>query len=203
VLGRTLPRLRIPAALILAFLALAFVIGEGSAKEFPLPPEVFDNTRVAAAVDEFLPQLGLSSGQAWGWVVSNNLRALLVASVLGAFTFGVLAVVLLMAPVGLVGYFIGNASLAGQDGTRFLTALVMPHGLLEIPASILAGAAIVHLGLAAVSMPKGGSLGESWLSALADWARVGLGLVLPLVLLAAAVEVFVTPQVAVVLLSGG
>jgi uncharacterized membrane protein SpoIIM required for sporulation len=52
-------------------------------------------------------------------------------------------------------------------------------------------------------MPPGGSLGESLLDALANWTRVGIGLVVPLLILAAAVEVFVTPRVAVMLLSGG
>jgi len=57
--------------------------------------------------------------------------------------------------------------------------------------------------MAVVSTPRGEGLGESWLSALADWAKVGFGLVLPLLLVAAALEVFVTPRVALLLFSGG
>jgi uncharacterized membrane protein SpoIIM required for sporulation len=79
---------------------------------------------------------------------------------------------------------------------------VAPHGILEIPAAILAGAAIVQLGLAALSLPKGSSLGESWLMALAIWARTILGLVVPLLLAAAALEVYLTPWIAMQLFRG-
>lgn len=173
------------------------------ARQFTLPAEMLDGQRLSAALEELGPRMGIASGEAWGWIVGNNLRAILLASVLGAFSFGVLAVILLMIPVGLVGYFAGNAALAGMDPLLFLTALVLPHAVVEIPAAILAGAAILHLGLAVVSMPRGVGLGESWLTALADWARVGFGLVVPLLILAAALEVFVTPRVALFLLSGG
>jgi uncharacterized membrane protein SpoIIM required for sporulation len=203
VFRRTLPRLRASILLICGFLIAGFLLGQAKASEFPLPREAFETGRMAEALETIAPELSLSGGQAWGWVLGNNLRALLLASVLGAFTFGVLAVILLMAPVGLVGYFMGNAVLAGQNGMLLLTALVLPHGVLEVPAAVLAGAAIIQLGLAGVSMPPGGSLGESLLDALANWTRVGIGLVVPLLILAAAVEVFVTPRVAVMLLSGG
>jgi uncharacterized membrane protein SpoIIM required for sporulation len=46
------------------------------------------------------------------------------------------------------------------------------------------------------------SLGESWLQALAEWARINLGLVVPLLAAAAALEVFLTPLVALRLLAG-
>jgi len=110
--------------------------------------------------------------------------------------------VLLMAPIGIIGYFAGNLMLAGQNVTLFLAALVLPHAILEIPATILAGASIINLGAVLISPPKGMSLGESWLQALAGWARINLGLVVPLLVGAAALEVFVTPLVALKLLAG-
>ncbi|MFQ5921906.1 MAG: stage II sporulation protein M, partial [Anaerolineales bacterium] len=103
---------------------------------------------------------------------------------------------------GIVGYLAGNFALAGADTSRFVTALVLPHGLLEIPAAVIAGAAILQLGLAALSLPKGSSLGASWLVALGKWARLSLALIIPLIVAAAALEVFVTPRVAVALLAG-
>jgi len=74
--------------------------------------------------------------------------------------------------------------------------------VLEVPAALLAGAAVIRLGLAGVSLPRGTSLGESWLTSLAEWARVFVGLVVPLLVAAALLEVFVTPRVAVLLLGG-
>jgi hypothetical protein len=48
----------------------------------------------------------------------------------------------------------------------------------------------------------GKTIGESWLAALADWAKIMVGLVVPLFLGAAFLEVFVTPRVAIWLLGG-
>jgi uncharacterized membrane protein SpoIIM required for sporulation len=113
-----------------------------------------------------------------------------------------MAVILLMLPVGIIGYFAGNVALAGQSAAQMVTAFVLPHALLEIPAAIVAGAAILQLGLAAVSLPKGSSLGESLLVAFADWLRLSLGLALPLFIGAAVIEVFLTPRIALMLLAG-
>jgi uncharacterized membrane protein SpoIIM required for sporulation len=84
-----------------------------------------------------------------------------------------------------------------------LGALVLPHAIIEIPAALLAGAAIVRWGMVVVSPSHGRSLGHHWLAGFAEWARLMVGLVVPLLALAAALEVFVTPQIAVRVLFGG
>jgi uncharacterized membrane protein SpoIIM required for sporulation len=56
--------------------------------------------------------------------------------------------------------------------------------------------------MAALSVPKGQSLSESWIKALAEWARLGIGLVLPLLFGAALIEVYITPRIALWLLFG-
>jgi uncharacterized membrane protein SpoIIM required for sporulation len=198
----TLPQARISILLMTVALLAAYQIGFGTASVFTLPAELFGEGEIGEALSEQLASFGFMTGRGWLWVVWNNLRAIVLASVLGAFTFGVAAVVLLMAPIGIVGYFAGNFALAGEDPSLLFAALVAPHGILEIPASILAGAAILQLGLAGLSLPKGSSLGASWLNALGKWARINLGLVVPLLLAAAAIEIFVTPRIAIALLSG-
>ncbi|MEW6567067.1 MAG: stage II sporulation protein M [Chloroflexota bacterium] len=198
----SLPRLRLPLLIMAAALACGYGIGYGLAEQFRLPPEAMALDRLGSGLLTELPQFGLLTSRGWLVIFGNNLRAVALASVMGAFSFGVLAVILLMAPVGLVGYFAGNFALAGQDAARFLVALVAPHAILEVPAALLAGAAILQLGMAAISPPRRRTLGESWLEALAEWARLSVGLVLPMLALAAALEVFVTPRLALMLLGG-
>lgn len=198
----TLPQLRWAAGIMTVALGVAYLIGFRMARQFVLPAEMLRTDGLPEAMSEGLELLELGSGNMWAWIASNNLRAVLLSSLLGTFSFGVMSVVLLMAPVGMVGYFAGNFALAGHDPGLLVLALVAPHGVLEVPAAILAGAAILKLGLSALSLPKGSSLGESWLLALANWGRAMLGLVVPLLLAAAALEVFVTPWVAVRLLGG-
>lgn len=201
-LTQTLWQARGPILIMTAAVVAAFFVGRGIASQFTLPPELFEQVRIDQSLTDELASFGLMSGRGWLWVMWNNLRAVVLASVLGAFSFGVVAVVLLMAPVGIIGYFAGNMTLAGQDPGQFLIALVAPHGILEVPAAILAGAAILQLGLAGLSLPHGSSLGASWLTALGRWARLSLGLVIPLLVAAAALEVFVTPRIALALFGG-
>ena len=201
-LSETLPKLRGAAGIMIVALLVAYLIGFRLAKDFTLPAEMFRVEGIPEALRTEFARMDFGSGSGWLWVVGTNLRAMLLSSLLGTFSFGVMAVILLMAPVGIVGYFAGNFALAGQDASRMVLGLVAPHGILEIPAVILAGAAILQLGLAALSLPKGSSLGESWLMALATWARTILGLVLPLLLAAAALEVYLTPWIAMQLFRG-
>ena len=200
--SHSLPQLKIPALIMMLALLLAYAIGVRLSSTYTLPLGALSIGQVPQGAELDLRSFGLLTGRGWVWVMSNNIRAILIASFLGAFTFGVAGIVLLMAPVGIIGYFAGNLALAGLNAPLLIGGVVAPHGLAEIPAIILAGAAILRLGLAWVSLPQGTSLGESWLRAVGEWARIGLGLVLPLLAVAAALEVFVTPLVALRVLTG-
>jgi uncharacterized membrane protein SpoIIM required for sporulation len=105
-----------------------------------------------------------------------------------------------MLPLTLVAYIVANIAAAGYPAGTFVIALVLPHGLLEIPAIVLTGAAILSLGATMATPAQGKTIGEAWLIALARWTKIIIGLVIPLFLAAAVVEVFVTPYVAVLLL---
>ncbi len=202
VVRRSLPPL-IPALFLMAVaLTTAFVVGVRLAPHYVLPFQSSTFEALPDNIGEQLQKFGMMSAEGWWWILRNNLTALAIAALLGMFTFGVASVILLMAPIGIVGYLAGNLALAGQNAGLYLAGLVLPHATLEVPAALLAGAAVLRLGLAAVSLPQGTSLGESWLKALAEWARIGLGLVLPLLMGAAMLEVFVTPRVAAWLLGG-
>ena len=202
-LGSTVPKLWRAVAFMSLALAGGYVLGLRLAERFTIPSDLLAFSRIQPNLMENMQAFGLLSGRGWLLILVNNMRALAVATLAGVFSFGVLAVILLMVPVAIVGFFAGNVTLAGMDAMRYLTALVIPHGVVEMPAAILAGAAMLQLGMALISPPHGRSLGENWLAALAEWARVSLGLVLPMLIVAAALETFVTPRVAVMLLGGG
>jgi uncharacterized membrane protein SpoIIM required for sporulation len=202
-LRNSLPRSLPALGLVAIVMILGYAIGLWAAGRWTLPTELFNLTADASVIRANLQELGFLKPEGWVWVLGNNVRAILLASVLGAFTFGVLGLVLLMAPILIVGYFAGNLALAGASAGTVLGALVLPHGLIEIPAAMLAGAAIVRWGMVVVSPARGRSLGHHWLAGFAEWARLTVGLVLPLLALAALIEVFVTPQIALRVLFGG
>jgi uncharacterized membrane protein SpoIIM required for sporulation/ABC-type transport system involved in multi-copper enzyme maturation permease subunit len=200
---QSLPR-AVPALVLVALvMASGYGIGLWAARQWTLPAEMFSRQADPQDILASLRGLGFLQPEGWLWVLSNNVRAVLLASLLGAFTFGVLALVLLMIPVLIVGYFAGNLALAGASVGTVLAAMVLPHAIVEIPAAMLAGAAIVRWGMVVVSPARGRSLGHLWLGGFAEWARLMVGLVIPLLALAAAIEVFLTPQIAIRVLFGG
>jgi len=201
-LSKSLKRIRFPILITSAILLAGFFVGYKQAEVFRLPAEIFQVTAFDKDWLEILREFGMLTPSGVVKILWANIRALILTTILGIFTFGVLAEVLLMAPLMITGYFAGSLTQAGQGAFQYITALVLPHAILEVPAAILAGAAILQLGMAAISVPKGSSLGEGWTTSLAEWARISIGIVLPLLIAAAFLEVFLTPRIAVWLLSG-
>jgi uncharacterized membrane protein SpoIIM required for sporulation/ABC-type transport system involved in multi-copper enzyme maturation permease subunit len=137
----------------------------------------------------------------WG-VLKNNVRSLVAAALLGTFSFGSLALALLMAPLAIIAYAAFQAAWAGYNPLLFILAFVMPHGVFELPAAIVATALSVRLGAAMIAPPRGMAVGEGWLQALADFVKVFLAVVLPLLAVAAWVEVHLTPAVVLAVYGG-
>ena len=200
--SKSLKRIRFPILITTATLMIGFLLGYRQAEVFKLPAEIFQVNAFDKDWLEILREFGMLTTSGAVKILWTNIRALLLATIMGVFTFGVLAEILLMAPLAITGYFAGSIAQAGQGALQYITALVLPHAILEVPAAILAGAAILQLGMAAISLPKGSSLGEGWITSLAEWARISIGIVLPLLIAAAFLESFITPRIAVWLLSG-
>jgi uncharacterized membrane protein SpoIIM required for sporulation len=99
--------------------------------------------------------------------------------------------------MGIVGFFAGEMGPLGSDPLTFLAAFILPHGLFELPAAIIATAFALRLGASIIAPPPGVTAGENLLRALADLAKMFLFVVLPLLLLAAWVEANVTPQIVI------
>ncbi|MEJ2707671.1 MAG: stage II sporulation protein M [Anaerolineales bacterium] len=202
VVGPAVRRMLAPVLGMFLALVMGMWAGAGEASEFALPVKTLNLSNLDQGFINGLDAIRFFSVSGVGTVWMHNLRAILLATLAGFFSFGVLGVLVLMIPLMLVGYFMANAAAAGLSPMVFLGALVAPHGIFEIPAIVLAGAAIMHLGGTLLAPSHGQSIGEAWLRSLADWAKIVLGLVVPLLLAAAFVEVLLTPRVAVWLLGG-
>ncbi len=189
--------------LIVTLTLLAGVwIGTRQASIFVLPPETLNLQNIDQGFLEGLDSIPFFSAAGIGTIWWHNLRVILLATVLGIFSFGVLAAIILMLPFILIGYFMASVAGIGLHPLTFLVALVLPHGLLEIPAIILAGAAVLRLGATLAAPASGRTIGETWLLSLSDWTKIMIGLVLPLLLGAAAIEIYISPRLAVLILGG-
>jgi uncharacterized membrane protein SpoIIM required for sporulation len=194
VLG-TLRRLRAPAGLMALMMLAGFGLGAYYATVFQLPSWMFDLKHVSPDLRQQLENFSLFTPEGVGLVLFQNLRAVLIATALGIFSFGVVAAIIYMVPLTLAGYFAGQVALAGGNPLLFLGAFILPHGIAEIPAIVLIGGATLSLGASLISPPPGKTVVDGWLMAMADWFKIFLGVVLPLLIIAATLEALVTPQV--------
>jgi uncharacterized membrane protein SpoIIM required for sporulation/ABC-type transport system involved in multi-copper enzyme maturation permease subunit len=197
-----LRRARLAILTVVAGLVLSALVGFDFASRFPLPTQVFQLDQISPEMFTELPAIDwLPAFTVWG-VLTNNVRALVGATLLAVFSFGTLAIALLMAPMAVIFFSVLQVARAGYSPFLFFSAFVLPHGVLELPAAIIATALAVRLGAAFMSPPENMTVGEAWLRALAEFVTVFIALVVPLLAFAAAVEVHVTPAVVVSVYGG-
>lgn len=187
---------RLPIVLTTAALLVTFLAGWTLAAQYPLPPELMQPLRVqqdfasntTAANMSFMPQINTPA------IFVHNARTLIVSTLLGLVSFGAAPVMLLMAPVGIVGFLTAELAHTGTNPFLFLLAFILPHGIFELPAAVLATAFGLRAGASIISGARRGGSG-GFLHALADWVKVFVVLVLPLLLVGAFVEANITPQI--------
>jgi len=194
-LSKTFANMRLPALLVTVVLIAGVVLGASLADQFIIPPELINDATLQNGGIEGIQEFRFYDNSSIPMVWLNNLRTIILATFAGLLSFGVLALIIMVFPVASIGFFAATTASAGLSPFLFLLAFVLPHGILEIPALIIAGAAILRLGATIASPAPGRTIGEAWLGAAADWAKVMVGLVLPLLLGAAALEVLLTPKI--------
>jgi uncharacterized membrane protein SpoIIM required for sporulation len=188
---------RVPLAAVLLSLAAAAFIGWLYAVQYPLPPGIINLDNIDREMfgqfeeTNFLPEFSV-----WG-IFDNNVRSLLAAALLAVLSFGSLSIILLMVPIVMLGFIATQAALLGYSPLVFIAAFVLPHGVVELPAAIISTALVLRLGASIVSPPPGMSVSQSWLQALAHFVKVFVLVVLPLLAVAAFIEVHITPQVVI------
>ncbi|MEP7134833.1 MAG: stage II sporulation protein M [Chloroflexota bacterium] len=125
----------------------------------------------------------------------SNVRASVLFLLAGLLSFATLGVTLFMVNMALIGGVLGAASLIGYSPALVFVSAILPHGLFEITAVVIATAAVLKAGAVLVTPQPDKSMGEIFLLSLADWFRVFIGLVVPLLAIAAVIEVYVTPAI--------
>jgi uncharacterized membrane protein SpoIIM required for sporulation len=123
----------------------------------------------------------------------HNARATLVILLLGLISFGTIGITVFIVNMGLVGGVLGAASLIGLSPWLLFVTGVLPHGIFELTAVFLATAAMFKAGAQLVTPQPDKSLGEVLIVSLADWSRIFIGLVIPLLAVAAIIEIYLTP----------
>ncbi|BCY19416.1 MAG: ABC transporter permease subunit [Chloroflexi bacterium] len=196
--GRVLPlviyRMRWAVAVVVVICVAAFFTGQYLVTQFPIELNK-DGSDVADGVRKLIQYWPLFSFAPVITIWWQNVRALILGMVLGVFSFGIMGLLPIFFTIASIGYLGQILSNNGFPAVQFVTSMVLPHGVIEIPAAILATAAIVYAGAKLATPAAQETFGETWVRAMADWVKVMIGLVIPLLLVAAAIEAWVTPQI--------
>jgi uncharacterized membrane protein SpoIIM required for sporulation/ABC-type transport system involved in multi-copper enzyme maturation permease subunit len=189
----------LPLVVVLAALVAATVLGGYYATLYTLPRGIVQFDKLTADTFKNLPNVGFLPRFSTSGIFFNNVRSIGLAAVLGMFSFGALALILLMIPLALVGFFTVEVAMLGYNPWIFVLAFILPHGVVEMPAAIIGTAFALRIGAALVSPPDGLDVGQGFLLVLADFCKIFFLLVVPLLLIAAFVEANLTPLVVLAL----
>jgi uncharacterized membrane protein SpoIIM required for sporulation/ABC-type transport system involved in multi-copper enzyme maturation permease subunit len=185
---------RVPVAVVGLAMLCAVGIGWAYVARFPLPAGAIDLGNLSQQGLQTLPDISFLPSLTTRGIFEHNVWVLALAGFLAVVSLGVLAILMLMVPIGIVSFFAGQMAWLGYNPLLFVAVFVLPHGLFEIPAAVIATAFALRLG-ASITVPREGlTVGEGLVAATADFCKVFLFLVVPLLLVAAFVEAHVTPQ---------
>lgn len=150
------------------------------------------------ALDQFQFAAGLPSDDvdiSFGFIFLHNIQAVLMMLFFGLFSFGVLGELAFSVNIGVLGGLMAVLNALGLPVWTLFTAGILPHGIFEIPAIIFAGAGILYFGAIMVTPDPTKTMGEVFIHAVADWFIIGVGVIFPLLLIAALIETFITPKI--------
>jgi len=147
-------------------------------------------------IGESLNRIGfLSDNVPAPWLFVSNVRATVLFMFAGLISFSTLGVTLFMVNMALIGGVLGGATLINFSPLMVFVSAILPHGMFELTAVTIATAAVLKMGAVLVTPQPDKSMGEIFLLSLADWFRVFIGLVVPLLAVASVIEVYVTPVI--------
>ena len=196
VLPASIRRLGRPLLVVALIMAAGIYIGTRLLNQFYIPlgqdAVITMNARLRDLV-KLWPMFSVSPVIAIWW---QNVRVLILAMLLGMFSFGILGMIPVFATMVLAGYLLALLSANGIPVMAYL-AFIIPHGIVEIPAALLATAAMLQAGAILVTPTPGKTFGEVMISAIAEWAKIMVGVVIPLLLIGACIEAWITPRIAI------
>jgi stage II sporulation protein M len=136
---------------------------------------------------------GLGQNLSAPFIFSHNVRAVGIILLAGLVSFSVLGMLVYLVNLSTIGALLGVLQILGYSPLTLVLNGLLPHGVFEVPALILASAAVLRIGVVLVTPQMGRSMGEVVLELLADWTKIVVGLVIPLLLIASIIETYITP----------
>jgi uncharacterized membrane protein SpoIIM required for sporulation len=191
-----------PLLVVTLVIIAATIMGVWLAQRFPIPREAFPLDDISASTFAQVQKIQLLPEISTSFIFSNNLRVMILAALASIFSFGALALILVLINGALVSYLISQIVMLGFNPWIFVAAFILPHGILEIPAIIIGFTFAVRIGVGFISPPEGLDVGQGLLLTLANFVKVLVFLVIPVLFVAAYIEANITPQIVLAVYAG-
>lgn len=156
-----------------------------------------DRIEFEKAVNELPDLANLRENLNAPFLFVNNTRAVALIFFAGMVSFSVLGILLYAVNISLIGGLYALFEILGVNPLPLFIAGVLPHGIFELPALMIGSAVVLYFGAAIVTPQTGKSMGEVIIELCADWAKIFIGLVVPLLAIAAVIEAYITPSLLV------
>ncbi len=185
--------------LILALGGSLLLAGWGTWK-LPLPASALQLPAAPLTVEEIAREAVRSriipAFSPWA-IFLHNARSLLIVVLLSAFSLGIAAQLMVMLPISLLSYLALQAPRFGLNPLLLGLALVVPHGIFELPAIFLVAAQAMRLGMALLTPAHEGGGFVALGRELGYFVKLFVILIVPLLMVAAVIETTITPRLAV------
>lgn len=192
---RIVPQLKLPILTLLVALLGGAALGIYLGFEYKLPPAYQDQLSGENLLANLSVLQVFVGGALPVFIIMQNVRVILLQMILGVITLGVLCILIFVLPWILISYVATQFYIIGENPFTFLLATVVPHAIIELPALLLIAGAALRWSTVTIARPPNVALGEVFLQRMAEYGRILIGLGLPLLIIAALVESFITPQV--------
>jgi uncharacterized membrane protein SpoIIM required for sporulation len=192
----------LPFIVVLITSVAAVILGAVLAHRFPIPAQIFPLREISVNTFAEIEKIRLLPEISTSFIFSNNLRVMILAGLVSVFSFGALDLFLTIINVGLVSFLITEIVILGYNPWLFVATFILPHGIFEIPAILIGLTFALRIGAGLVSPPKGFDVGQGFILTLANFIKILIFLVIPLLLLAAFIEANITPQIVLAVYAG-
>jgi uncharacterized membrane protein SpoIIM required for sporulation/ABC-type transport system involved in multi-copper enzyme maturation permease subunit len=194
---------KLPLGVIFIAALAAVILGIVAARQYPIPAGALPLEQISSDSFErvkhlrFFPEISTTS------IFLNNIRVILLAGLVTIFSFGALTLLLALVNMGLVSMIISYVVMLGYNPVLFLAVFILPHGIFEIPAILIGLTFALRMGAGLVSPPEGLDIGQGLLMTSANFIKILIFLVGPLLFMAAFIEANITPQIVLAVYAGG
>jgi uncharacterized membrane protein SpoIIM required for sporulation len=192
----------LPFSVVLLTTVAAVILGIIAAQYYPIPASAFPLRDISADTFSKVEKFRLLPSISTSFIFFNNFRVMILAAVVSVFSFGSLTLLLTLLNMGVVSFLITQIITLGYNPWVFIAAFILPHGILEIPAVLIGFTFALRIGAAMVSPPDGFDVGQGFIFTLANFLKILIFLVIPLLVLAAFIEANVTPQIVLAVYAG-